>query len=759
MKKLLSEVTEESEIREDQLQNYIDSYIIFEARSYVEYLLNPQGKLPPRIHEFNMGLIFAPNLADLSWKLNFETWVIEKDNAESMKIFKQIRDILTEEYKPNNNLCYYPLYMIDPSNSSKLIHWLPHDIILREKREEYIESPSKLMDYIESYREKLHIDKDIEIVSAKIVGNFIHIRIRNDDFDATIPIGYPTKHRTYQDEEWNTIWLWDRNGNIFSPKWFKHVKLIIDDDELKKEVKEAHEQGARYMVNLYAWRGPEYINEENYKYFYHTVIEDWISDEEAIKNWWILRHFSNKRVIVNQVNDQDWNYLSTTQDQILPDFWKENWTEEEQEKYNYWKETFKEEIHRFIDAWVDGMRIDLAHGFKKDNECNLLKTLLVEASEYAEEKYNKNERHNKEVFFILETYDFSSYWGTNQQSFRNWNSSFSYPAIKVYHTAAEEKLKELRGDNGDKNIVGDHSYTHQNLSTIYEVMVAEATYDDYSLKQLSDWAWIDIMHLLEFKILRGKAWFNNIITGRDFAGLYWELFPQVPWWERIDDEWWFWTHCLLNDEEIKFYVENNWLKRFKKAPWLKQIKLISEYPEISGITINQKETTFIFNFIDGSKRVFNFNKLKNWWEPETIIPEESPKILSKENTKKLARLIELQNKNNQPQLDTWLPPIDDYTFWEGFVKFVISNAKETRGIDEWDREQLEDYFKLNRKELIEKYCNLCHVEEKETDNIQISEEIKQLMKELKQTAKNILEDSVRKTHPNLLDKEELLEND
>jgi hypothetical protein len=65
--------------------------------------------------------------------------------------------------------------------------------------------------------------------------------------------------------------------------------------------------------------------------------------------------------------------------------------------------TYKKELYRLVNFGVDSFRIDLAHGFRKNNDCNLLNTLITDIVEYANKKLDKN------VYFILETYDFSNF--------------------------------------------------------------------------------------------------------------------------------------------------------------------------------------------------------------------------------------------------------------------------------------------------------------------------------------------------------------
>ncbi|MDP2396071.1 MAG: hypothetical protein Q8S84_02775 [bacterium] len=58
---------------------------------------------------------------------------------------------------------------METSNSSKFIHGLPYVEILEKWNGEFEQNPLKLKVFIEKLRDKLHIDSDLEIVSAKVV--------------------------------------------------------------------------------------------------------------------------------------------------------------------------------------------------------------------------------------------------------------------------------------------------------------------------------------------------------------------------------------------------------------------------------------------------------------------------------------------------------------------------------------------------------------------------------------------------------------
>jgi len=610
-RKLYSEVDKISYIQSKSYSEFMD-YVI----NTVLYVLNPQGKLPPKLKEQNLWFIFASSLPNLAAKVDFDKWILIIDKEEVKAKYLEVQRLFQQNYQPDNNLTYYPLHMIKSSNSSKFVHGLPYIEIMNKWEWEFNHDSAKLRDYIEVYRDKLHIDDCVEIVSATVIWRFIYLRIKNGGYDITIPMWYSTKHETFTTRENYSIELVDSLGNIFSPMWVDFIEYYFSDEEIRENVEKAHKANSRYMLNFFAWRAPEYVTEENYKrYYYHEIEDENMTEEEIFKNYhWILHHFPSwKRVIIEQVNGNNWNYLSTTQDQILPNYWKKHDTPEERDNYNYWKDTYQKELHRLIDLWVDSFRIDLAHGFRKDNDCKLLDSLIFEAVKEAKSEYDKN------IFFVLETYDFSYYWWTNPAHFRDWNVDLPYSAVKVYHKDIEDKLAHLREWWGLDNFFWDLVWLFQDMRWIFGEMAAFSTFDDYNLKMIAERSWIKHSYILEMQLLLWKAWFNILSLDRDFLWEDWELIPTVPWWR--ENNYWSWkfeTHRFLSPDEFQKHLDNDILSLYKNSDSMKLLESVWNLPPIKWISIDRAWKKLSFVFEDNSMIVFEFPYLMENWRPYLI---------------------------------------------------------------------------------------------------------------------------------------------
>lgn len=742
-------------IREDDFQSRLDSDFMAYTTAMVRYVLNPQGKLPPKLKENNLWFIFATNLLNLAAKIDFSSGIVTVEKEMVIDTYCEIQKILDVEYKPDNNLCYYPLYIMKTSNSSKFIHGLPYIEILKKWYNEFNQNSEELRDFIETLREKLHIDSNIEIVSARVVGRSIYLRMKNDEFDVTIPLWYSTKRETFTRDSWETIELNDSFGNIFSPQWAESINYYFSDEEIKNSIDIAHEQWAKYMINFFAWRAPEYVTANNYKNYYHNIVEDFMSDEEAIKHYdWVLHHFNDgERVIIKQVNDKNWNFLSSTQDQILPNYWNRKGNEQEQENYKYWKNTYEKELIRLINLWVDSFRIDLAHGFRKNNDCNLLNTLITDIIEYAKKEYDKK------IYFILETYDFSNFWGTNPATFRDWNNSLPYPAIKVYHKETEDKLTDVKGYNWLENLIGDLHWLYQDIRGIYGEMMAASTFDDYTLYDIAEKSGIDYKCILEMEMLLGKAGYNILSLDRDFLWEHWEIIPTVPGGrEQSYGTGKFSTHSFSSKDEFQVRTDNNSKTIYEKSEAVKILKRISDFPEIKGLTIDKSSKKLMFIFDDNSRRVFDFSDLMNWWQPYTEISKELPKMLLEKDIQNLIKLEELEdelasNLKENVLNNIQLPHVYNYEFWSEFVNYVKLDSWSEKSIEEWDTHKQEAYFLLNRDRLINtffSYKNIDLLEQNDTENLELSQEINELRKTLEAQVKKIIEKSVKETYPELI---------
>lgn len=750
------EINNNESIRESELQSRLDTELMNYVSSMVRYIINPQNKLPPNLKENNLWFIFASNLLNLAAKPDFKTGIVKVDRDDVIESYYDLQSIMNIEYKPDNNLTYYPLYMIKTSNSSKFIHGLPYVDILEKWEKEFEQNPEKLVKYIEKQRARLHIDDDIEIVSAKVVGRSIHLRIKNELFDVTIPLWYSTKHQLFTNKNWETIELNDCYWNIFSPQWTDAINYYLTDEEIKQNIENAHNQWARYMVNFFAWRAPEYVSEENYKHYYHSEVDTDLSDEEAIRQYdWVLHHFkNNKRVIVKQVNDKDWNFLSSTQDQILPNYGTKNWTDTEKNNYNYWKNTYEKELYRLVNLWVDSFRIDLAHWFRKNNDCDLLYTLISDLVVYAELKLKKK------IFFVLETYDFSNFWGTTPATFRDWNNNFSYPAVKVYHKETEEKFSDIKSFNWLDHLIQDLHWLLQDIRGIHGEMMAASTFDDFTLFDIAKNSGIDFKHILEMEMLLGKAGYNILSLDRDFLWEHWEIIPTVPGWhEEHYGTGKFITHSLSSSDEFQIHLDKNSKSIYESSDSINTLRKINDYWEISWISIDKNNKKLIFHFSNNSKRIFDFHILMNGWIPYSEIWVKDDNLLSKDTTEKLIKLEELENKwKKEMQLfmvtnksiKKQVPNVYNHDFWQEFANYIRLEAWNDKSIEEWDTFKQEAYFMLNRENLIKNYLDYKNIDYTDLDNIELSIETTVLRKQLQKEVKRILNKSIKKYYPDLV---------
>lgn len=751
--------------------NFIQSKVYTDFTNFVintvSYILNPQWKLPPKLKDHNLWYIFASSLPNLAAEVDFDKWIVSIDKDRVKNNYGEVQDLFELKYNPDNNLTYYPLHMIKPSNSSKFVHWLPYIDILEKWENEFDRDSEKLKSYIEKYRDKLHIDSDVNIVSARVVWRSIHLRISNWKFDVTIPLWYSTKREKFYLNDDKSIELVDPVWNIFSPQWVDSIEYYFTDEEIKENVEKAHKQKSKYMLNFFAWRAPEYVTEENYKrYYYHEIDENILDDEDIFSNHsWVVHHFKSwKIVVIEQVNDKNWNYLSTTQDQILPNYWNKYWTEEEKDNFNYWKNIYQRELHRLIDLWVDCFRIDLAHGFRKNNNCKLLDSLIFESIKYARAEYGKN------IYFVLETYDFSDYWWTKPATFRDWNINLPYSAVKVYHKDIEDKLANLKEHNWLENFMSDLTWLFQDLRWIYGEMPAFSTFDDFNLKSISEKSWIKHIHILEMQLLLWKAWFNILSLDRDFLWEEWELIPTVPWWaEEIYWSWKFKTHKFLNLDELQKHIEKDILTIYNESDSVKLLEELSSLPTIKWLYIDKNDKKLIFVFDDNTKRVFDFPFLMNDWRPYTISSNSNLQNLSEDLQDEINKLEEqellLVEKYKNCVFDTsWEDlknekmHIYNHDFWIDFSNFIKLYAWEEHNIEQWDTYKQEAYFLLNRERLVKKFMrykniniigdNIWYLLD-DSDEITVLQNIYNIKLSLKLKINNLLKNIYLEAYPDL----------
>ena len=730
-------------LEKKELQWEIDSPFMVYLTAMTRYLLNPDEKLPPRLKENSSGYIFVSNINNLGTKVDFKNGRLDIDIEKAIETYKKIQNRFAESFNPDDNLTFYPINIIKSSNSSKFIHGLPYRKILWKRKEEFEENPDKLKKYIEEHRKKLHIDDDVEIVSTKIRNWRVQLRMKVWGIhDVTMQIGYPTKSETRYDEKWNSINMIDPLGNLFSPQWVDDITYNISDEKIKELADNAHENWAKFMMNFFAWRAPEYVTEENYKHYYYEEIGDNMPDtdevnDNAMRDGYVLHRFSNNKLV--RIKLVWWeNNLAHTQDQLMPNYWNK----EEKENFNYWKKVYQKNLHNLIDLGVDSFRIDLAHGFGKEDDFTLFKSLIKEATLYAKTKYNKK------ISFTLETYDYSQVkweWKvkTTPESFLEWNNELSYPAIKVYHKKTEEYLLEIWNKENDEDkllvldkLMEDFRRLFQDPHKGNYQMMTASSFDDFTLSKIAETVGIEHKHIEEFKILLGKACYNVFSLDRDFLWDKWEIIPSVPGGHRVEgeeeeeeeeEEWKVDTHTISNDEEFLEKISKDPEVIFYESEWIKILNSLKTRSKVTGLSIIDKK--LIFTFRSGRRRIFDFEKLIKWWIPYTEYSVERPKKVDEKDMKNLKKLEEErikaknERKSDNKISDQYTPYIYDYIFWQKFTDYITTKAyhnpkPNTKPIRNRDREKLEAYFQLNREELIKEFFN--------SEDVELPEEYKKI---------------------------------
>ena len=746
-------------VRTDELQWKIDSRFMKYITEMTRYVLNPDNKLPPKLKENNSGYTFVTNINDLATDVDFEKGIINTNIEESIKCYKKIQECFSDHYNPDNNLTYYPINLIKSSNSSKFIHGLPYGKILWEKRTEFEKNPDKLKEYIESFREKLHIDKNVEIVSAKIRNDRIQLRMKiGDKHDVTMAIGYPTKQEVRYNEDWEAIDVFDSNGNLFSPQWVNDVIYNISDEKIKQLADNANKNWAEFMMNFFAWRAPEYVTEENYKHYYYEEVGENISDtddvnDNAMRDGYVLHRFSNNKLVRIKLVWWD-NNLAYTQDQIMPNYWNTNWNKEEKENFNYWKKTYQKNLNFLIDKGVSKFRIDLAHGFGKGNDFNLFKDIIKDGIKYAKSK------KNKKISFTLETYDFSYFeWGTEPANFRDWNNDLdlTYPAIKVYHKNTEDYLLNLHSPDWLNELMNNFRWLLQDIRASHGEMMTAASYDDYPLFEIAEKAWIQHKYILEFQILLGKAGYNIFSLDRDFLWHRWELNPSVPGGKAVEGvQWKFETHKHIDGDEFLNKIKKDTKTIFYESEWIKILKKLKNRSKLTWISIVYNKV--IFNFESWRRRIFDFESLMNWWKPYTEYTKENPEVLSNNDMfflktlNKTKKQLKKKSKKNNTYTKQPLPHVYNHSFWTNFVTYINNQAEIDlkEEIPGWDKWKQEAYFQLNRNKLVNDYLKLKEIISPDEEEYRLSNEMSNLMIEWQNKVNIILNKYIWKIYPDLV---------
>ena len=749
---------EHTRIRVEELQKRLDSDLMRDITAKVWFIICPQGKLSPEIKNNNFGFILATNLLNLVAEVNLETWIIDVDKKKILNNYLELMTLMANEFNVKNNLTFYPLFLIEPSNSSKFVHGLPYVEINNKwnNEDEFNQESDKLKAFIEGFRDKIHIDENLEIVSTKVVNWQVLIRFKVDSLELTMLIGYSTKHEKF-DINGVEIEFIDWFGNIFSQK--NDADQVLTDEELRISIEKAHSLWAKYMTNYYSWRSPEYVTEDNYKNFYYHEIDNKMSDEEGIlAHKWVLYHFSNwLRVVVENVHGGFWNFLAHTQDQLMPDYWDKDWSPEEIRKFNYWHNVYIKKFRHHIDLGVDSFRIDLAHGFGKKN-FDLFKWLIRESIEYADIKYNKN------INFVLETYDNTEFWGTKPAEFRDWNCDLPFPAVKVYHKDIEEEFSKLKDDWTLRNLMKTLKFLLQDIRGVNWEMMALTTFDDHTLFDIAKKSGIAMEHILELQILLWKTGFNILSLDRDFQWLQWELIPTAPGWhEKFTDSWIFDTHNLLRWEELMKFIKSGAKIFFKESVWFNVLSRIRNLPDVTGLTIDDSNYTIIFTFEDNSQRIFNLEELRDWSEPYTVESAKKIEMLDVDTYDNLLELECLERElpinsinKNLDSFEYQLEHVYKYKFRSEFAAYVCYFAYEKEWIQSDENEKQYAYFMLNRNRLIKDFLSMKGIiiwrknSPKEFIDWELSANINRLRKLLELRVSEIIKKNVHEDFPDLI---------
>ena len=785
-----------SDVREMQSEG--DSDIIDIMTEMGCFFINPRWKLPPRLRKDNMWLVLAKSV--ISPWASIEDCTVDKtrriikiDHTQLKERYHWFIKWFSETFQARNNLTIYSIFLNEASNSSKFIHGINLPEVVdkwewewrqgEEKTADQVEKKAderaneQLKEYIESMRNVLHIDEDLEIVSAKLVkhGTYtertdretfvkpiykIHLHFKADWQDTTIAFGYPTKRTSHDLGDGKSAWFINGMWNDFSPKWVEEIERLFSDEEIREITAELEQRKAKWAINFFIWRAPEYITKENYKFYHRHPVRDWMSDDDALKEYhWVLKHFpategeewstQNEnweweiRVIVELVSDAHGSELYATQDQVLPDYWKRYWDKKEKEKFNYWKNVFFQDIKKSIDNWESVLRVDLAHSFFVEWEDRMLEELIKDAVNYA----------GRKVYFVLETYN---KYKSKIDTFRDRNNGLPYPAIKVYHKQIEDNLFELQNGDWPDNLMWDLNWLLQDLRWIFGEMAAIATYDDHSLAVVAERSGIPAKALLEMILLLWKAWFNAFLLDRDFKLLRWQICP-MPWW---NDE----THLFPDIEELRARKED-FEDRYKESRWAQILEEINSLWDIKGIDLDPDNKTLIFFFKCGTKKIFNFLALRDtcndgrrvetiMWEWEKKEDNQLKRFRQRKKRTLWRKPIPWEDKIVDTEWnDVELASVYDTKFWEEFYAYIKTQAWDEKKIHDNDKWKQEAYFLLNRERLIRWFLETkgLSIESAETEKNKewISSQLIDARERFKQRVDKTLQEKVAENYKDL----------
>jgi len=656
-----------------------------------------------RIDTDNLGLAFPCNLAALGEQISEDGRPVINPSRAYEQVL-QMMSIFQQHRLPgmDQNLTFYLFGLLKTSDSSHLIHGLDYKALEGK-------NPDELKAMLESQRSAFGLNENFIINRAKLLGpNQLFLEVNIKGRTVSMTIGYPTKHDHY-DFQGKSITLSETYGNFFSPRGGDELELLLTDDQIRNAAVQAHAAGGKAMVDFYAWRAPEYVTEDNYRFFYHQFVDAAVPDEELIaraNNRGVILHLSDgRKVLVEKRQD--------SQDQLVPDLGHKTSSDPlEREKYEYWKALYQRQLRKMVDLGVDSFRIDLAHEMNKGGDFNLLQDLIKDTVDYASQTGGK-------AYFLLETYAFHGF----KPLFRSWNDQFDYPAVKSYY---DDFLHNLR----ERNTAGMLGSLMWLLSP--EGRASEAAfnsnYDEMSFKDVAATMGLDEKGMTRLLLLLASAGMNGIVQPEEMASLAGSLVPP-PGGERGNDNGYI-SHKHPSQAEFQLLMKKSMAEILMTGEALQAFT--QEGRTLESIEIAAQ--SMILRFEDGSETTANIPEMLGWIHKSLSVPktqaqptaEVSPAFQNTGNSlsqtvnsriKHLRALEQTLAKQAGMSLAAWIDlgtgirpeiasllrnpqsAVKNSAFWD----FVSTRAWERKQINDWDSWGKKRFLRANAMTLVQEF--------------------------------------------------------